>query len=655
MVVAVAAAALASLVGIGVSLALDADPWPGPALSAAVVLAFAAVGAVIAFARPDNRIGWLMLAGAALWALGNAGTDAAYAGLVTVPGSLPAAAAWALAGSGLRGIGWWLLVLGVPVLFPTGRVSSPRWRWLTTMLLTILVCSTIGAVFAGDANLPELHWHNPIAAPGPLSPVVDLLSLLSLAAGAVVTVGGVLQLRARWRAGGPLERQQLLLFAAAAVPPVVAGPLSFTGIGSWLFSVCVLPLPIAVGFAVLARGLYDLRTAVNRTLVWGCLSAVVVGIYALVIAGVSRLLDVGRAVWLPWLAAAVVAVAFAPLRDAAQHAVNRLTFGRWDEPYAVLAALGQQVEASGDVERLIGDVVAELRSGLGLADVVLLDAGGRLLAGTPGAGPTERVPLTAYGEPVGELGYRPPTTPLRARDRRLIDDLAVHLGGLLHAHRLTEELQRARERLVLGREEERRRLRRDLHDGLGPALASHLLQLDVIAGQVGGGPGRPALETLRQDVQATILEVRRVVEGLRPPALDELGLAGALTEAVRRLTAGTGIAATVRADGLPAMPAAMEVAVFRIVTEAVTNVVRHAGAAHCSVRVTAGEDGLTATVCDDGQGLDGAGAGHGLDTMRERAEELRGCLTVSRSVGTTVTARFPLRPAVAPLTPVEQP
>lgn len=655
---AVAAAVLAALSGAVVSLmvaAVDGGSLVSPSLSALVVFAFTAVGAVVASARPRNRIGWLLLAGGVLWALGNAGADLAYRGIVAAPGSIPGTPVWAVGGSAVRGLGWWVLVLGVPVLFPDGQVSGRRGRRLVQGLVVVLICSTVGAAFADDANLPDLRWHNPIGAPGPFGPAVDVLSLLTLPLGLVVTAGAILQLRARWRRGGPLERQQLLLFTVAATVPVVVAPLVLAGVaGGWLFSFAVLPLPIAIGFAILARGLYDLRTAVNRTLVWLSLSVLVIGIYALVIAGVGNLLDVGGAAWLQWLAAGVVALLFAPLRDAAQQAVNRVTFGRWDEPYAVLAALGRQVEATRDVDRLIGDVVDELQNGLGLSDAAILDAGGRVLAGSGDAvrGMEEHT-LTAYGEAVGSLRFRVPATPLRTRDRRLLDDLAGHLGGLLHAHLMTRELERARERLVLTREEERRRLRRDLHDGLGPALASHLLQLEVIAGQIGAASAtRTAVDVLREDVRTTILDVRRVVEGLRPPALDELGLDGALIQATRQLTAGTGMTVAVHADGLPSLPAAVEVAAFRIVSEALTNVVRHADATHCSIELTVMDGTLRILIHDDGSGPDGSGdgdhPGHGLDTMRERAEELRGRLRVECQDGTLVTAEVPLPPDPRP-------
>ena len=212
------------------------------------------------------------------------------------------------------------------------------------------------------------------------------------------------------------------------------------------------------------------------------------------------------------------------------------------------------------------------------------------------------------------------------------------------------DLQRAVERLVLAREEERRRLRRDLHDGLGPALAGHLLRLDVIAGELdASSPVAADVDALRTELRSTITELRRVVEGLRPPALDELGLAGALTQVTRRLTLGTAMTVDLSVGDLPALPAAMEVAAFRIVTEAVTNAVRHSSATVCHATIVAEGRALRITVADDGQGISGgesaAGdslAGHGLQTMRERAEELGGQLQVTNGSGLTISASLPL-------------
>ena len=437
---------------------------------------------------------------------------------------------------------------------------------------------------------------------------------------------GVGRALATWRCAAPTADCPVRCCGGVADPGRAAVVGRAGGCG---FSVTALPLPIAIGFAVLARGLYDLATAVNRTLVWLILSALSRHLRPRH-RGVGAIFHAQDARWLPWVAAAVVAVSFAPLRDLLQGSVNRLIFGRWDDPYRVLARLGQQLEASADVDRLLADVVAELETTLKLERVAIWDDSGQLLAGDAGAAPDDsEMALVAYHRRVGRLRFGTKTA-LRADDRRLLDDLARHLGGLLHTHRLNGELQGARERLVLAREEERRRLRRDLHDGLGPALAGHLVRLDLAARQLAADtPARGSLEKLRTEMQSTMSDVRRVVEGLRPPALDELGLSAALSQAVTRLTLGS-IAARVEVSDLPALPAALEVAIYRIVSEAVTNLVRHAGASRCTVTLKLDGQTVCASIVDDGQGIQPGGSpGHGLDTMRERAEELGGRLEVS--------------------------
>jgi signal transduction histidine kinase len=242
------------------------------------------------------------------------------------------------------------------------------------------------------------------------------------------------------------------------------------------------------------------------------------------------------------------------------------------------------------------------------------------------------------------------------------------LPGVLHARMLRADLQRARERLVLAREEERRRLRRDLHDGIGPALAGLTLKAETARALLPPGTGAAArqLHDLGEEIRRMVVDIRRLVEGLRPPALDELGLAGACAQAVERLTAGAAAGLSARlsvsvaaGDDLPALPAAVEVAAYRIVVEAVTNTVRHAGARRCQVSmamaagVAASPAVLALTVTDDGAGLPAAGhdgPGHGLAIMRERAEELGGAVTITNgSPGVTVRAWLPAMPSPAPL------
>ena len=323
-----------------------------------------------------------------------------------------------------------------------------------------------------------------------------------------------------------------------------------------------------------------------------------------------------------------------------------MVYGRWHEPYEVLAGLGQDLEAAADIDRLLDGAVAELTTGLDLRDVSVRDLDGTVVAPAPRAPPpaavpdtvaaavpgTASIPLLAYGIPVGSLTYQAPDRPLSAAEERLLHDLARQLGGALHARLLREDLQRARERLVLAREEERRRLRRDLHDGIGPALAGLTLKTETARALLppGSDGASHQLHDLSEEIRRTVVDVRRLVEGLRPPALDELGLAGACAQAVERLTAGSGLAASVDAcDDLPALPAAVEVAAYRIVVEAVTNTVRHARARHCRVSMTLIPAGLAVEVTDDGAGLVASGQpGHGLAIMRERAEEIGGTITV---------------------------
>jgi signal transduction histidine kinase len=425
--------------------------------------------------------------------------------------------------------------------------------------------------------------------------------------------------------------------------------IAANGVPPWLFGVVLLPLPVAIAVAILSHGLYDLRRAAHQTLLWLAMSGTVAGIYALVVAAAAALVPGHQAWWPPALAAGAAALLLIPLRETLQRAVTRIIYGRWHEPYEVLADLGQRLEAAADIDRLLDAAVTELTVGLGLTEVGVRSLDGTTIAGTAGVNGIT-IPLVAYGTAVGELTYRSPGPPLSAAGQRLVRDLARHLGGAVHAWLLRADLQRARERLVLAREEERRRLRRDLHDGIGPALAGLTLKTETARALLPPGTDAASrqLRDLSEEIRRTVTDVRRVVEGLRPPALDELGLAGACAQAVERLTAAAGLAARVEVPGeLPALAAAAEVAAYRIVVEAVTNVVRHARARCCQVILAWSPAGLSIAVTDDGSGLPAAiRQGNGLAIMRERAEELGGTLTIADAVpGVSVQAR---RPAAAP-------
>jgi signal transduction histidine kinase len=232
-------------------------------------------------------------------------------------------------------------------------------------------------------------------------------------------------------------------------------------------------------------------------------------------------------------------------------------------------------------------------------------------------------------------------------------DVARRAGALVQAAGLLADLRASRERVIAAREEERRRLRSDLHDGVGPRLAGMALQLDSLTARLEQDPAlAERARRLRDGLRETVAEVRRVVDDLRPPALDELGLAGALRESVAAYSlepAGAAPAAAPRVDllldaPLPELPAAVEVAAYRIATEAVANAVRHSGCRTCRIRLGLADAGLAVEVADDGGGLPAGVVPHvGLVSMRERATEIGGRLTIdSGADGTRVRAWLPL-------------
>jgi signal transduction histidine kinase len=276
-------------------------------------------------------------------------------------------------------------------------------------------------------------------------------------------------------------------------------------------------------------------------------------------------------------------------------------------------------------------------------------------SGTPIDEPL-RLPLVYQNEMVGQLllGPRAPGESFSSADRRLLDDLAREAGVAVHAvrlttnlQRMTADLQRSRERLVNTREEERRRLRRDLHDGLGPTLASLVQLLDTARMLVSRDQeaADALLIDVKDQIKMAITDIRRLVYALRPPVLDELGLVSAIGEHIGRYNQPNGLRVLIDApDPLPALPAAVEVAAYHISLEALTNVARHANAQTCRIRFSL-ENGLIIEITDDGDGLPvDRHAGVGLTSMRERAAELGGEFRIepAKTHGTRVWARLPL-------------
>ena len=433
----------------------------------------------------------------------------------------------------------------------------------------------------------------------------------------------------------------------------------------------MLLIPLSIGVAILRQRLWDIDLLINRTLVFGTLTASVVAIYALLVGSLGYLLQEARGnFFISLLAAGLVAALFAPLRERLQRGVNRLMYGERDDPYGVLSRLGRRLEAALEPGAVLPTLVETVAGALKLPYVAIAmrREGGFEVAAAHGSptGEETTVPLNYAGETVGQLLLSPrtPGETFTRVDRRLLEDLACQAEVAVQAVRLTADLQRSRERLVSAREEERRRLRRDLHDGLGPTLATLSLGLDVSLKMLRNSPqeAEPLLREMKSQTQGAVVDIRRLVYGLRPPALDDLGLVAAIREQAskhghladdpvtfgRRVAGKVGLGFSVEVpEKLPPLPAAVEVACYRIVQEAITNVVSHSGAHTCCIRfsINDAENELGLEIVDDGVGIpENRLAGVGTSSMAERAAELGGTCTMETGPegGTSVRARFPL-------------
>jgi signal transduction histidine kinase len=635
-VAAIASAVVAWGTGLGQEQARTAEVF--------VVATCTGVGALILTNRPRHPVGRALLVGGAAWGLGSLPFELLVAHLALVPGDRPAAGALLLVFL-VRGLGWLMLAVVLPLVFPDGPSGRGRtWLRVAWFDLGLFVVGVLAQPTINEERLPG--FDNPVGLPAGLRPLADVVILVVAALGAACLVAGLVSLSGRWRHGTPLVRQQVGWFTLGLVVTVAAVAVLLSGlVAAPIYSVSIAALPVAVGVAVLQHRLYEVDALVNRALLYVLLTTAVAGVYVLVVAGVGAMLDERGAGWLPWVATAVVAVAFQPLREAIQGAVNRLTYGAWDEPQAVVRSLHSRLAAAASPDRALPDVVAELARALRLDHLsVATEDGTRLAAAGGSPGPDARtLPLVHAGATVGELtvsgGRR------RRRDDEVRAELAAALAPAVQAARLRSDLIRSRERLVIAREEERKRLRRDLHDGLGPALAGLSLKLDMARNLLGDDP---LLREMRADVQDTVADVRRIVDGLRPVALDELGLAESLRRLVDRAPSG-GPQVRLVAEEADSPAAAVELAAYRIVQEALTNVLRHSGAAECEVSVRGDAGHLVVRVTDDGRGptaVDGR-TGSGLETMRERAEELGGSMELldRPGGGTVVRAVLPRNPA----------
>jgi signal transduction histidine kinase len=529
-------------------------------------------------------------------------------------------------------------------LFPTGRFV-PRWsRWLA-VLWTVL---SFFAAFLPTSPLSYATWPS---VPAALVPLLFVVSGL-----------GAMLYRYRYRAGA-VQRQQIKWVVAGSallsmnwlidfavwelVPALGEVDLITPGMPAVVWELAQdtfwylsqIAVAICFGVAIFRRRLWDIDLIVHRTLVYAGLTVTLVGAYMLVVAGLGALFQAQGNLLVSLLATGLVALLFQPLREWLQRATSRLLFGQRDDPVTVLSQLGQQLENTSGADAVLPALTETVASALKLPYAAVELEGTIVAAHGQPVGELDRWPLIYQAQTLGHLAVSPrtPGEAFSPNDRRLLANIAHQAGAAAHAVQLTAALRRSRQRIVATREEERRRLRRDLHDGLGPQLASQSLGLDAVDRLVESDPHKAhaLLAQLKQQAQAAILDIRRLVHDLRPPALDDLGLRCALDEEVQGYRERGLEVSFESPESVPDLPAAVEVAAYRIAQEALTNVVRHADAHTCLVRLTIRADSLTIEVTDNGRGLPASRrSGVGLQSMRERAEELGGhCFIESPSGG----------------------
>lgn len=577
-------------------------------------VSFGLCGALIAWHRPRSPLGWMYAVGGTLQTLSAL--------------ALPLAEVLAE-----RGVAEWSVRLSVTVfqwawpvnitmipisllLLPDGRLPSRRWRpvAVTLAMLTPLFVLGSGLWPERPPGLPSAY----LTVSESTHTSLSWLWTASEFWWSLSVVIGVVCLGLRYRRGDEVVRRQLMwLVAAMAVIVVAVIPWSLVA-GTPLAVLFTIPLlPAAIAAGVLRHQLLDIRLVVARGLTYALLSGLVLAAYVALVAVLSGVVS-----------ALVVALLALPLRSRLQTAVDRLLYGERGDPLEVATRVGRSLSAG------LPETLEEVRRTLRLPYVGVVSDGVELAAGGELTGPSAELPL-AEGTLV--VGLRSGESRLDPADRRVLVLLSGPLSTAVHATTLLEQLRVSRERLVVAREEERRRLRRELHDGLGPLLTGVALSADTAA-NLAGPAADPALtarlSAVRSDTRSAIQEVRRIVDNLGSPALDELGLVEALrirADQLKRRSDGAALRAAVEADPLPPLPPAVEQAAYRIATEALTNVIRHSRASSVLVRLHADDTGLHCEILDDGVGTSVWSPGVGIAGMRERVAQLGGSCEVGPS------------------------
>ncbi|WP_134682755.1 GAF domain-containing sensor histidine kinase [Brevibacillus migulae] len=551
-------------------------------------------------------------------------------------------------------------------LFPYGSFER---GWITK--ITFLTCSLFVISNLLPAEINGNVW------------VVSIKEVVLLIALSLLTYTQISRYR---KMSTPEQRQQTkwVVYGVAIVifcwtglsvlfdPAFAWRPLWYAILNVLLYSIMSI-IPLTLSFAILRHRLWQIDPIVKRTIVYTVLSVCIIAIYTLSVQYLSRLFQTQDNIFISLIVTGLIAVLFSPMKERLQRVVNRLMKGRHDDPYAVLADLGDQLVKPIEPRAMLDVVVYTIKDALRLPFTAIeIDVNGQDTLASSAGEPTDDVmsfPIIHRGNAVGTIYASPRSSgeQFTKEDGKLLSVLLQQAGPIvqnvnmtLGLRLLTEDLQNSREKMIHAREEERREIRRNLHNELTPRLADIAKSVDLAESYLREAPDTAVeiLSDFRSMIRAMVDEIRTLVHDLRPPSLDELGLIGAIQERIHELcntpnrfdnreSSHTPKINLVTPQQLPPLPAAVEVAAFRIVTEALSSVVHHAPALHCVVRLEiSSTQRLLITVTDNGSGAQSKHSPKetiGLFSIRERAAELGGTCTIDhlQPSGTRVIAELP--------------
>ena len=644
--------------------------FKGYAIAFALVLG--GLGLLLAERRPPNPIGWIFCALGVMAGTMALTTEYARWALIHEGGRPPGGlyAAW------LQEWVWIPLIVGLGVvgwIFPEGRFLSRRWK--TAM---VVACALAALPTVLNALLPRLTifagFDNPVGLDEPWVPGSANASI-----GLVLPVlfGGAAAATVRFRRRRGDERQQIkwLLLAVMAVGLVLTyyGTILATGTDptqgfvwdEYLAIASFLAVPISVAFGVLKYRLYDIDVVINKAVVYAVLAVFITGVYLTVVVAAGSLTGYASNPVLSGIAAAIVALAFQPVRRGTQRLANRLVYGERATPYEVLAQLGYRLAGEYAADDVLDRIATALAGGIGADRVVVwLNSGGELRPAAVWPRGARAAPIAAsaaaltatedgmrsfpvrhQGEMLGAIGvHKPPSDPLTPADEKLVGDLAAQAGLVLRNVRLVEDLRASRRRLVSAQDQERRRLERNIHDGAQQQLVALTVKARLAEQMIDRDPAkaRDLVAQIGAETTVTLEDLRDLARGIYPPLLADKGLAAALGSQATKSV----VPVEVEADGVGRYPQDIEAAVYFSVLECLQNIGKYAHASRASVVLEASDAELRFSVRDDGRGFDisSTGYGTGLQGIADRLAALNGSVQIESSpgAGTTVVGVLPI-------------